>query len=158
MIEMIIVALLFGLAFGFIYDFFKLINCLFVSSAVTFVTDVLFSLVFALGTFCFFIAFNDGKIRVLPIIIEFCGFFAYRASIGMVISRFIGAICKGIRKCTYFVVKKVNSFVKNVKKVLQTGYKVLYNNTINKQGHFIVPKTKLKKKDNKTTNEKYIQE
>ena len=105
-------AALMGAALGVLYDVFKVIRLVGLSSAVlVFFEDILFFAISTVTVFSFYMQVTDGKFRVYPLASAALGFALYFLTLEKVVFFFIKKVYKLLTTVFGFVYKKVVLFV-----------------------------------------------
>lgn len=127
MAESLFPFLLLGIALFLLYDLLRLWRMLTGSAVLSFIADILWWAAAAFACFSFLLAYFDGKVRVLPLIICGLGFAASYFTLGRVTKSVWEKLAKPIRRLFSSLRKKVQKVNKKVKKVLQSPFSILYN-------------------------------
>ena len=99
-----------GFFLGIIYDILRTIRLTFTKSKrVIFIFDVLYFILFGLGTFIFFLATNKGEFRSYMILGEIIGWIFYYLSFGLAAKSFTDAFVKAIHTVFKFVFKIISA-------------------------------------------------
>ena len=99
-----------GFFLGIIYDILRTIRLtLTKSKKVIFIFDVLYFILFGLGTFIFFLATNKGEFRSYMILGEIIGWIFYYLSFGLAAKSFTDAFVKAIHTVFKFVFKIISA-------------------------------------------------
>lgn len=141
-----------GGIFCIIYDILRSLRKAGFNSVLTiFVTDILFWIFAAFGTFIFLIARTNGEIRLFVLIGELIGFLLFRLVFSRWILLALTTVFKCVKKLNMYIteknkllylkinsiISKVTAFVmnflkrciKSLKKLLKKGSKLLYTDT-----------------------------
>lgn len=65
---------------------------------VVFLQDILYFVLAALATFCFLLAWNDGRVRVYLLSGELVGAVAYFFTVSRLVMKFFGMVIRGIKR------------------------------------------------------------
>ncbi len=99
-----------GFFLGIVYDILRTIRLtLTKSKKVIFIFDVLYFILFGLGTFIFFLATNKGEFRSYMILGEIIGWIFYYLSFGLAAKSFTDAFVKAIHTVFKFVFKIISA-------------------------------------------------
>lgn len=118
--EALFYAVLLGMTIGAYYDFCRLIRLVFNDK---FIVDFIFCIVSAIAFYCYLYIFNNGAIRMLYMLVTFCGFLLYIFTLGYVTKKLEFKISSVIKKWLKLLKNRVKSF----KKVLQYIGHIYYN-------------------------------
>ena len=133
-------AVLTGVILGVLYDVTRFFRIVLRKS---FFPDFIFWVISAFICYIFFLAFENGNIRILLFLVIFIGFLIYIYSLGIITQRLEKWLCKLLLKMRITLKLKA----KKIKKLLQSLYNILYNKANNS-------KRSLKRKHKGDKNEK----
>lgn len=127
MAESLFPFLLLGIALFLLYDLLRLWRMLTGSAVLSFIADILWWAAAAFACFSLLLAYFDGEVRVLPLLVCGLGFAASYFTLGRVTKSVWEKLAKPIRRLFSSLRKKVQKVNKKVKKVLQSPFNILYN-------------------------------
>ena len=87
-----------GFIFGIIYDVFYIIEKLVKNNVLTFFADILFMVFCAFSFFCVLIAFNNGEMRIIFLVLTLASFSVYLALFHKVAKFSTGCLIKVKKK------------------------------------------------------------
>lgn len=142
-------AVIFGLIFGVINDFFRFIRYLgFKSKTAVFFQDLIFMSLCGLLSFFFLLVFNKGEIRYFPLIGEFIGLAIYRYTIGIITYKIFKLILSFLQLIALFIKKIVRVILKVLKKIfrpilgsnafIRKKLKIMQKNSCNKGNRWCI--------------------
>ncbi|MFR9182272.1 MAG: spore cortex biosynthesis protein YabQ [Christensenellales bacterium] len=101
--QIFLFAVLAGILAGILYDVFRLLRTAGLNSLIhTVIQDIAFMCCFAVVSFLFAIAFNQGEVRFFTLLGHIAGLLAYRYTIGIVTGRLFESVAVLLRKLKSF--------------------------------------------------------
>jgi Spore cortex protein YabQ (Spore_YabQ). len=131
-VEIFILAVLFGVLLGAIYDLFRIVRFAFdFGKTAIFIQDIIFFAACGVLTFLFMLTFTSGQIRAFVFVAQLVGFSAYYFTVGRIVyglAKKIISIVKRILTAIFAPILKILGKTQKItKKHLTKLYYLLYN-------------------------------